>query len=54
MNITIRNLPKDIFQDIKKKQVAHMQKCKTCKYGLGAATIAYIRELQRNQINPNK
>lgn len=49
MDITIRKTPADIFKIINKKRLAHMAKCRTCKYGLGAATIAYIRELQRNQ-----
>lgn len=49
MDITIRKIPADIFKEINNKRLAHMKKCATCKYGLGAATIAYIRELQRNQ-----
>ena len=49
MNITIRNVPPEIFKAINDKRLAHMRKCRTCKYGLGAAAIAYIRELQKNQ-----
>jgi len=47
MNITIRDCPKEIFEIIQKRRLDHLNKCNTCKYGLGQATVAYIRELQR-------
>lgn len=47
MEIRIVNPPKDLFDIIKKKQLDHLRKCDTCKYGLGQATVAYIRELQK-------
>lgn len=46
-NIKIYNVPDEIFKTISDKRIAHMRKCKTCKYGLGAATIAFIRELMK-------
>lgn len=49
MNITIRNVPPEIFKEIKSRQMEHMRKCDTCKYGMGQAAIQYIRELRKNQ-----
>lgn len=56
MDIYIRKVPDDIFSTINKKRLAHMKKCSTCKYGLGIATIAYIRELikENNELKKAK
>ncbi len=54
--IKIYNPPQDIFDTIKRKQLSHMKKCQTCKYGMGQATVAYIRELikENNELKKAK
>lgn len=56
MNITIRNVPPELFKAINKRRLTHMEKCDTCKYGLGVATVAYIRELikENNELKKNQ
>ena len=51
--IKFTTFPDDLEKEIKQRQLKHLEDCDVCKYGFGAAMIAYIREL-KNEIKELK